>query len=284
MSSYIDKIKKLGQEIQILKDDLFDNSKISKRRSQEGVIYLGNPYSWIGTDEKIHMKSVNLYKDFYEKFSLLLIHATDKQYKSIDKSHKRLLSLIELEKKHTPGSTEQAKMIFNQEYKKLETYLDLFVKDDFKTVLIPDTNALIIQPDPTIYSRLINNNKFTFLLTPTVLSELDKLKMFHRDDNVRNKARSVIKRFKGYNKQGDVLKGVIVNKTINIQMIATEPDLSRTLPWLDKDNMDDRIIASALDVQVKRPSDKIVLVSADLNLQNKAKLALLDIADVDDIE
>ncbi len=284
MSSYIDKIKQLGQEILFLKDDLFENSRISKRRSREGVIYLGNPYSWTGTDEKIHMKAVNLYKEFYEKFHLLLIHATDNQYKSLDKSHKKLLGLIELEKKQTPGSIERAKMIFNQEYKNLESYLDLLVKDDFKTILIPDTNALIIQPDPNIYSRLVDKKNFTFLLTPTVLSELDKLKMFHRDDNVRNKARSVIKRLKGYNKQGDVLKGVTVNKTICVQMIATEPDLSRTLPWLDKDNMDDRIIASGLDVQINRPSDKIILVSADLNLQNKAKLALLDFEDVDDLE
>lgn len=284
MSSYIDKIKGLGEEILALKDDLFDHSTIKKYHPPDGVVYLGNPYSWVDTDEKSHMNSVNLYKNFYEKFCLLLIHATDKQSESIEKSHKRLLSLIELDKKQTPRSTEEAKMIFNKEYNNLETYLDLFVKDDIKTVLIPDTNALIIQPDPSVYSRLVENGRFTFLLTPTVLSELDKLKMFHRDEKVRNKARSVIKRFKGYNQQGDVLEGVIVNKTIRIQMIATEPDLSRTLPWLDKDNMDDRIIASALEVQVKRPSDKIILVSADLNLQNKARLALLHIADADDLE
>lgn len=284
MSSYIEKIKKLGQDILLLKDELFDNSKITNRYHQEGVIYLSNPYSWVGVNEKIHMKAVNAYKEFYEKFSLLLIYATDNQHKSINKSHKRLLGLIELDKKYTPDSIESAKMIFNQEYKNLETYLDLFVKEDYKIILIPDTNALIIQSDPTIYSRLIDNNNFTFLLTPTVLSELDKLKMFHRDDIVRNKARTVIKRLKGYNRQGDVLEGVIVNKSICIQMIPTEPDFSKTLPWLDKGNMDDRIIASALDVQIKRPSDKIVLVTADLNLQNKAKLALLDIADVDDLE
>lgn len=284
MSSYIDKIKHLGTEILNLKDDLFENSRINKRASIEGVYYLGNPYSWIGTDEKIHMNVVNLYKAFYEKFSLTLIHATDNQIKVIDKAHKRLLGLIELEEKQTPSSTEQAKTIFNQEYKKIENYLDLFIKEEFTTILIPDTNALIIQPDPVEYLKLCDKKEITFLLTPTVLSELDKLKMFHRDDNVRNKARNVIKRFKGYNKQGDVLKGVLVNKTICVQMIATEPDFSRTLPWLDKENMDDRIIASALDVQIKRPSDKIVLVSADLNLQNKAKLALLDFADIDDIE
>lgn len=284
MSSYIDKLKQLGQEVLVLKDELFENSRISKRRSQEGVSYLGNPYRWIGTDEKVHMKTVSHYQEYYDKFCLILIHATDKQYKSIDKSHKKLLGLIEFEKKYTPGSIESAKMIFNQEFKNLDSYLDLFVKGDFKTILIPDTNALIIQPDPIIYSSLADKKKFTFLLTPTVLSELDKLKMFHRDDVVRNKARSIIKRLKGYNSQGDVLKGVTIHKTICVQMIATEPDFSRTLSWLDKDNMDDRIIASALDVQIKRPYDKIVLVSADLNLQNKAKLALLDIADVDDLK
>ncbi len=58
-------------------------------------------------------------------------------------------------------------------------------------------------------------------------------------------------------------------------MVATEPDFEHTLHWLDNGNSDDRIIASALEIQVRNPSDTVILVSSDINLQNKAEMANL---------
>ena len=84
--------------------------------------------------------------------------------------------------------------------------------------------------------------------------------------------------------QGNLLEGVIVYKTITVKMVATEPNFEKTLKWLDPKNEDDRIIASALQIQVQNPSDKVVLVTSDINLQNKAQLACLTFADTDDLE
>lgn len=115
----------------------------------------------------------------------------------------------------------------------------------------------------------------TIVLFPTVLTELDKLKIVHRDAEFRQKIISIINRIKGLRSQGRLLDGVIVHKSILIKMVATEPDFEHTLHWLDNGNSDDRIIASALEIQVRNPSDTVILVSSDINLQNKAEMANL---------
>lgn len=62
-------------------------------------------------------------------------------------------------------------------------------------------------------------------------------------------------------------------------MVATEPDFSNTLNWLNNDNMDDRIIASALEIQKQRTSSLVIIVTGDINLQNKAQMANLEFID-----
>jgi predicted ribonuclease YlaK len=51
--------------------------------------------------------------------------------------------------------------------------------------------------------------------------------------------------------------------------------MEESLPWLDADNRDDRFIASAIEVMRARPRSAVVIVTRDLNLQNKAEFASL---------
>jgi predicted ribonuclease YlaK len=194
-----------------------------------------------------------------------------------------LMNLIEQKNGTTPESIYSAIEIFNEQIKIYDEFLSLVSNNSERTILIPDTNSLIIQPDPIEYSKLVNSKDFIFLIMPTVLSELDKLKITHRDEDFRKKVKSIIKRFKGYRIQGDIINGVILNKTTTLKMNAKEPNFRNTLEWLDENNMDDRIIASALEIQVQYPSNNVSIVTADLNLQNKATLASLDFYDPDDL-
>ena len=62
-------------------------------------------------------------------------------------------------------------------------------------MVIPDTNALLFNPDLQEWSfELVR--QFTIVLLPTVLSELDKLKMDHRSESVRQKAEKLIRQIK----------------------------------------------------------------------------------------
>ena len=67
-------------------------------------------------------------------------------------------------------------------------------------------------------------------------------------------------------------------------MIATEPNFNKTLGWIDSENNDDRIIANALELQINNPSDNLILVTTDINLQNKAQMANLTVYDIDELE
>ena len=147
-------------------------------------------------------------------------------------------------------------------------------------IVIPDTNSLIADADPTSYRGIAGRDSFVFLLLPTVLGELDKLKVAHRDLDVREKARKVIDRIKGWRLQGLLIKGVTVDKSITVRAVYREPDVKNSLSWLDPDNNDDRIIASVLSVQAEFPSAQVILISGDTNLLNKADAAIIETAEL----
>jgi len=148
-------------------------------------------------------------------------------------------------------------------------------------ILVPDTNSLLGSADPTAYRSISAQKSFEFLLLPTVLSELDELKILHRNQEVRDKAKKIITRIKGWRAQGPLLDGVLVDKTITVRALHNEPKVADSLSWLDADNADDRIIASVLDIQANSPSAHVILVTGDINLQNKADAAMIESAEID---
>ena len=152
----------------------------------------------------------------------------------------------------------------------------LDVKENHKIIVIPDTNALLISPDPVNYRMPIKEDSFIFLLLPTVLKELDDLKLLHRNPDVRDKAKKMITRIKGWRNQESLLEGAKVDRTITVMAIAKEPKMESSLSWLDKDIADDRLIASILEVMTDYISDRIILVTNDINLQNKADTAFIE--------
>lgn len=142
-------------------------------------------------------------------------------------------------------------------------------------ILVPDTNALIMCPDVSHFAESVEQSNYTVILISTVLKELDKLKRDHRDMDFRKKVDAVIRRIKGFRQQGNLREGITVNKTVTVKMQAEEPNFDETLSWLDKENDDDRIIANILEIQRKEPSSMVILVTADINHQNKAEAANL---------
>jgi len=151
---------------------------------------------------------------------------------------------------------------------------------DQGTVLIPDTNALLKECDPTKYRAITDQLPFTFLLLPTVLAELDKLKVEHRNADIRDKAEAAVRRIKGWRNQGSLRTGVTVDKTITVRADHIEPNMESTLSWLDRTNADDRVVANVVAIQAAHPAARVVLVTHDINLQNKADAALIEVAEL----
>jgi len=179
-----------------------------------------------------------------------------------------------------PSTVEEAKAVFS---KKIECFYQLLQilesYEEHNIIVAPDTNDLVICPDFAAYHIMAGQQKYTLVILPTVLSELDSIKITAKDHNFRDKVKSVIRRIKGFRSQGSLLNGVTVNKAITIRLEACEPNFDCTLSWLDPNNNDDRIIASILELQRLNPSAVIILCSADINLQNKAEMAYIPFAE-----
>ncbi|TVZ59713.1 PIN domain-containing protein [Flavobacteriaceae bacterium MAR_2010_105] len=284
--SYIEKLKFQIDDISIIVDEMLDNSSVyyhDPNDNNSNILIIGaSVHHWGKKDEKNQIKIRQEYGSFYANFELLLHKATPNILRKIKEANSTIINLIE--QKRAPSFIESGKKWFRTQTNVFKDFLELLIQEESRIVILPDTNSLIQYPDPISYEKVANTKNFDFVILPTVLSELDKLKVSHRNEDFRKKVTSVIKRLKGYRKQGNVLKGVKVNETIIVKMIATEPNFEKTLNWLDPNNNDDRIIANALELQINRPSDYVIFVSSDINFQNKAELANLTIYDTDEFE
>ena len=222
------------------------------------------------------------YEEWFDVFRSLFARATDDLHRRIREADQRLRMWIELRSNWSlqsdPPSNRDS--LRNDAAHFIEILGIIEVSGPMPPVLIPDTNAIVGNADPTQYRTIAGDGSFIFLLLPTVLAELDELKNTHRNPDFREKANKVITRVKGWRNQGTLRNGVTVDRTITVKAVAIEPDMQDTLTWLDKENRDDRIIASVLEVQSSYPNARVVLVTGDVNLSNKADLARIETSEL----
>ena len=145
---------------------------------------------------------------------------------------------------------------------------------------IPDTSALIENPDLESW-RFDGIPCFEFILTPTVLGELDDHKVNHKNQEVRDKAKQLIKRIKEYRRRGSLHDGVpLVNGVVSLRCVAIEPDMKQSLSWFDALNADDRFLASSLQIIRENMGHNVFIVTCDINMQNKAEFAGIPFCEV----
>jgi hypothetical protein len=234
-------------------------------------------------EQTLQIRLKKSYGLWIETFKLFTENSPEASKRKIDQTDKFVINWIEKKSDWgIPNTIPEAKTKFETEIKFFYDTLNLYANNgDKEIIIIPDTNALIQEPDPKSYKILTASEKLIIIFLPTVLSELDELKIKSSNPDFQKKVKSVITRLKGYRQQGNLMDGVIVEKTIKLKMIASEPNFERTLSWLDRENNDDRIIASALEIQRDNPSSAVCLVTSDINLQNKTEMARLSYIDID---
>lgn len=149
----------------------------------------------------------------------------------------------------------------------------LATQQEFENIVVPDTNALIHNPAFEGWS-FAGVKQFTIAITPTVTRELDGLKINHRNEDVKRKAETIIRKFKDYRRRGSLTEGVVlVTDRILLRAYAIEPDVTNALPWLDPNNDDDRHIATTIEIMRDHVGSSVSIVSHDINLLNKAEVA-----------
>lgn len=268
--------------------ELLDNSRIKFRRDDpySNVVLIAPTKYWDTPTEKeqiIQIKLKKLYTQWFEIFKLFTENSPDVSKHKIEQTNKFVNNWIEKKSDWgIPNTTAEAKTKFEIELEFFYETLKLYSNSGNKEIImVPDTNALIQEPDPKSYKVISGFENITIIFLPTVLSELDELKIKSSNPDFQKKVKSVIKRLKGYRHQGNLIDGVVVEKSIYLKMIASEPNFEKTISWLDENNNDDRIIASALEIQRENPSSAVCLVTSDINLQNKAEMARLSYKDID---
>lgn len=144
-------------------------------------------------------------------------------------------------------------------------------------LLVTDTNALIFNPHIESWS-FDGVDKFTIVLVPQVLSELETLKSHpNKPEEVRDKAKAIIRQMKEYRNRGKITDGVNIRTgKITLLASAVEPNFEQNLPWLLPTNSDDRILASAVEVLRSHPKCAVGIVTGDFNFQTKIEFAQID--------
>lgn len=235
--------------------------------------------SWGKLDDSSHQiqsKALEEYRRFSSVLEALFREQSENTIQTFKEKKKVILSVIQQEwEPHTYfGNCEQA---LSEAKDALDTQINLLKRlytiSQNRFVVVPDTNALLFNPDLHVWS-FDSVEQFTIVLMPTVLSELDKLKVDSRSESVRQKAEKLIRQIKEYRRRGRLTDGVpLVRDKSHIVAIAVEPAFSESLSWLDADNNDDRLLASCIEIMRQMPDNQVVLLTRDINLQNKAEFA-----------
>jgi len=261
-------------------------SKVRILLTDYSSIYLWNPpssafivahnYAYRELDDagkQLQSQILSDYRLYTSLLSVLLEGQTKKVIKKFGDTNSRIASIIEQERtthKTTNEALDDVLQELEEQFSLLNSLHDLS-EGDF--LFVPDTNALLHNPSLETWT-FDNVPFFKIILIPTVLSELDGLKINHRNESVRDKAEKIINQIKEYRRRGSVIQGVVLTKNVSqVKAIATEPQMDKTLSWLDSENDDDRILASAIEVMRMSPRSRVAIVSRDINLQNKAEFA-----------
>jgi hypothetical protein len=135
-------------------------------------------------------------------------------------------------------------------------------------LLVADTSALLDRPD--LQDWKLDRGAWTVVIVPQVLSELDERK---RDSRTAEAAGKVIRQLDSFDGRGDTFVGVPLAGRLSIREVPTNPDMSRTLPWLRADTPDDIIVAAAIELALSDLRGRVAVLASDRNVRNKARMA-----------
>lgn len=280
MEAILDNLKEMVNEIQNLLEDLLLNHSSIYRWNEPGgaviVLSTSGDYAYRELGEagrRIQSKLLEEYRRFHALLGALLREQPKDSLELLSDSHKLLLQTIEQESTWCSSTREALDKAVEALQNELKLLHRLYDPSEGEVILVPDTNALLYNPKIETWA-FESVPKHTILLAPTILSELDVLKINHRNEAVRKKAETLIRQVKEYRRRGRLTEGVpLVKGVATVSAVATEPNMEDSLPWLDPGNNDDRFLASVLEVMRSRPQSAVVIVTRDINLQNKAEFA-----------
>lgn len=273
--------QRIGESAEQLKVDaalLLRHSRIQARQDDGSrVVVLGCDNTWLPLPvEGVRIQS-HLH-DCHNRFLALLTCLLRNQKSAQTELRDTTAVILEVIQQEGWTATESVEVAL-AEFKlaidrQVRLLAGLYDGAEGRHLYVPDTNALLHNPKLEDWA-FDGVNRFELVLIPTVLSELDQLKVSGREA-VQKKAEQIVRQLFEYRRRGSLDQGVVLRRdSHSIRSLAAEPDFENTLPWLNDANNDDRILATFIEVMRQHPRCHVTLVSRDINLANKADMARL---------
>jgi hypothetical protein len=278
MKTVTELLADLAGVIRTSAQDLLLNHSRLERDGPDGVlVVMGGDFNWQPLSQEASRIQAKL-KDDYSRFRSLLECLLRNQppgvLQGLRRADSTVTKLLDQQGYTSASSPADAWSRFDAAIDEQLRFLPaLYDRAEGEHVYVPDTNALLYNTMLEGW-RFDDSPRFVLLLLPTVLTELDQLKVNHRVETVRDKAEKLVRQFFEYRRRGNLNDGVVLRKDSHrLRTLAVEPDFPQTLPWLDRENNDDRILAGFIEVMRQHPRCQVALVTRDINLANKADYA-----------
>jgi hypothetical protein len=281
LKSVIDNMEEFSSEIEgLLGELILEHSTIYRwnddRYNSVVIISVHGDYGYRELAEpgrQLQSRLLTAYRHFLSLLQVLLKGAAQDALSKLEETSTILMRTVEQEETWSKTTDEALQEAVEALRAQTALLKRLFSPAAGNAILVPDTNALLFNTFLERW-RFPELGPFTLALTPTVLSELDSLKIEHRNEGVRGKAEGLISQIKEFRRRGRLTDSVILVRGVSsVFAVATEPEMDVSLPWLDRSNNDDRFLASVLEIMRSNPRSIVAGVSRDINLANKAEFA-----------
>lgn len=219
------------------------------------IITIAGDYRWEnlnGNGQKIQNQLLNDYNRFINLVRFLTNDLHGTQCRILETSIQEVFNII---KQDGILANMDKEAWFNSATKAIDRQFRLIfeaykVTDDY-CLIIPDVDTLITNPEIEKW-KFEKVDRFKILLLPTVESELKKATK--NNNQVKNKVLQ-------YAEQN------IINSLSSLDR------LEKTLPWIDLNNINDKVIASYFEIIKVKPHSLVVLMTNNSELQEKAHLS-----------
>ena len=208
MQTVIDNLKEMAVEINNQLEDLLHNhSSIYLWNTPNDSVFIISVYGDYEYNEldddgrQIQANLLEKYRHFFSLVTVLFQEQPKDTIEELSQADKVLSHTIEQSQTHCK-TTDEALGKANQALEiQLRLLNRLYDPSQGEATYVPDTNALLYNPKLEAW-KFSETPKFSLVLLPTVLSELDSLKINHRNEEVRNKAEKLIRMIKEYRRRG----------------------------------------------------------------------------------
>lgn len=279
--SYKQSLFKRFKEFEAKVISFLEKSSIGPSRNiNSSVVIIGPSYPWSDLDQETKRMQADIYNEYKHLFEIgkaILTKALPENKKRYDQESNTILEMVEQNYLTWYKTIQEAIKALRESLNiQTEAISSVHGRIGEGSLFIPDTNVFIKSPNFHEYRITENCN---IILLPSVLCELDKLKVEHSNANVRKKANAAIKNIKEYRRRGSLFNGVKITDKITAFSVAAEPKFEGKPGWLDPNNEDDRFLASCFEVASNYPDSEITILTLDINMQNKAEFAFFDYID-----